>query len=230
MHLFRRMSPGELLLTLLAFLAASVSPLAFSMSATGAITMHTLGRMAILPALIGWVVLIAVAMAMGYRRLAASGRLAVIAGILATAAMEVVRITGFRLFDAMPGSLPMLIGVQLTDQFMDGPNLWSNFLGWGDHLWNGIGFAFIYIAVFGRARWWVGGVYALLIGTVFMLSPVMNIIGAGAFGQDYAPIKFPLTVYLAHIAYGLVLGWVAQRSPSTPANLFQDLVGSPKST
>lgn len=220
---------GEALATAIALLAASVSPLAFDYAATGATTLHILGIQAILPALLVWITLIFfVAPLMGWQRLVSAGRLAIVGGLLGVVVMEVVRVTGFRVFHAMPGSLPMLIGVLLTDRFMDGPNGLSNLLGWADHFWNGIGFAFIYFAVFGRQRWWLGGVYALVIGTIFMLGPVMNIIGAGAFGQDFAPVKFPLTVYGAHLVYGLALGWIGQRAASTPNNLFSDAFGWPR--
>ena len=225
MKLFKNISPAETLATSLALAVASVSPLAFDVSATGSVTLHELGQIAILPAVAIWLLLVASASAMKWRRLAGAGLLAIGAGILGTAAMEVVRITGFRVFDAMPGSMPMLIGVLLTDRFMEGPDLWSNLLGWGDHFWNGIGVAFIYVVLFGRMRWWVGVIYAFLIATVFMMGPVMNIIGAGHFGQEFAPVKFPLTVYGAHIAYGAVIGWLVQRSALAQGHLLCDLFG-----
>ena len=155
MKLFKNISPAETLATSLALAVASVSPLAFDVSATGSVTLHELGQIAILPAVAIWLLLVASASAMRWRRLAGVGLLAIGAGILGTAAMEVVRITGFRVFDAVPNSMPMLIGVLLTDRFMEGSDLWSNLLGCGDHFWNGIGFAFIYVALFGRMRWWV---------------------------------------------------------------------------
>lgn len=225
MHPFKHINPGEAVLTLVALIAASVSPLAFTWSATGAITLNVLGKVAIAPAVIVWLLVVVTAAVMGWKRLAWSGAIALVAGILGTAALEIVRATAFREFHAMPGSMPMLMGVLLTNRFMSGPDLFSNIIGWSDHAWNGIGFAFIYITLFGRMRWWMGTVYALGIATVFMLSPVMNIIGAGAFGQEFAPVLFPVTVYLAHIAYGSVVGWVTQRSNHAPADLLQDLCG-----
>lgn len=224
---FNKLSSSEALATAVALAAASVSPLAFDYSASGAMSLHTLGIEAILPALAVWIIVIAVAPLMGWRRLASAGQLAVIAGILGTAGLEAVRIIGFRFFQTMPGSMPMLMGVLLTNRFMDGPNWLSNLLGWGDHFWNGIGFAFIYMAVIGRQRWWAGVIYAFAIATVFMTGPVMNITGAGAFGQAFAPVKFPLTVYLAHLAFGLAVGWTAQRAASTPNNLLTDALGWP---
>lgn len=220
-----RISIGELIATAVALVAASVSPLAFDAAAGSAMSLHELGKFAVLPALLIWVALIIMAIVLGWRRLAAAGPIAIVAGIGGTAAMEVVRATGFRVFDAMPGSMPQLIGVLLADQFMQGPNLASNLLGWGDHIWNGIGFAFIYISLIGRGRWWLGVVYATIIATIFMLGPVMNIIGAGPFGQDFAPIMFPLTVYLAHVAYGTIFGLIVQHSRQAPGHLLQDAFG-----
>lgn len=219
------LSVGELVATGVALIAASVSPLAFDWSAGSAMSLHRLGEVAILPALGVWILVVAVAAGVGWRRLMTAGLLAVLAGVLATAALEFVRIVGFRLFDTMPGSMPMLMGVQLTDRFMQGPSIGSNLIGWGDHVWNGIGFAFIYIALFGRMRWWVGTAYALVIATIFMTGPVMTMMGAGVFGQDFAPIKFPFTVYLAHIAFGSVVGYVVQQSAHVPNHLLRDAFG-----
>ncbi|TAM07444.1 MAG: hypothetical protein EPN71_00045, partial [Rhodanobacter sp.] len=102
---------GEALATALALLAASVSPLAFDYAATGATTLHALGTQAILPALLVWAALIfLVAPMMGWQRLVSAGRLALMSGLLGVVVMEVVRITGFRVFHGMPGSMPMLIG------------------------------------------------------------------------------------------------------------------------
>lgn len=224
------LSTPEVLATVLALATAAVSPLAFAWSATGAVSFHTLGVYAVAPALVLWSIIAAGAGVGGWKRLASAAWLAIVAGVLGTAVMEVVRAIGFRVFQAMPGSLPMLIGVLLTDRFMEGPNWISNLIGWGDHFWNGVGFAFIYITLLGRQRWWMGVIYAMAIATVFMLSPVMDIIGAGYFGQNFAPLKFPLTVYLAHIAYGAAIGWVAQRSrsPSTRGNVLSDLFRWPR--
>ncbi|MDE2343691.1 MAG: hypothetical protein KGL63_09940 [Betaproteobacteria bacterium] len=227
MFKFHSLSLGEALASAVALIAASVSPLAFTYAATGATTMSVLAPRLILPAFLVWIALVLLAPWMGWRRLASAGRLALVGGVLGVIVMEVVRIIGFRVFHGMPGSLPMLIGVLITNRFMEGPDWLSNLLGWGDHFWNGIGFVFIYYAVFGRQRWWVGMVYALAIATVFMLSPVMNLLGVGVFGHEFAPVKFPMTVYLAHLVYGVVLGWVGQRAASTPNNLLSDLFGWP---
>ncbi|MDA3919423.1 MAG: hypothetical protein PF501_01880 [Salinisphaera sp.] len=58
-----------------------------------------------------------------------------------------------------------------------------------------------------------------------MTGPVMTMMGAGVFGQDFAPIKFPFTVYLAHIAFGSVVGYVVQQSAHVPNHLLRDAFG-----
>ncbi|WGE30998.1 hypothetical protein PHA77_18385 (plasmid) [Edwardsiella tarda] len=214
---------GELIATVLALLASVASPLSFSVSATGMVSFHWLAEVVMFPALLLWIGIAAISYLVKWGNLSRSMLLAFVAGIVGTISMEIVRIIGFRYFETMPGSLPMLIGVQLTDQFMNGPNLWSNLLGWSDHYWNGIGFAFIYIVLIGREHWWFGGIYALGIATIFMLSPVMDMIGVGKFGQLYAPLLFPITVYLAHLAWGVTLGILVQRAKSAPPPLYRSI-------
>ncbi len=125
-------------------------------------------------------------------------------GMVATAGLELVRIVGFRAFHAMPGSMPMLMGVLLTNRIMVGPDLASNLLGWADHVYNGVTFVLIYLLVFGRRQPWLAFPYALLVGTGFLVSPVPKALGAGFFGAALGA-KFAVTVYLAHILFGTVL-------------------------
>lgn len=191
----------ELIATLAALVASSIPSLSFVVAATGIVSMHTLGQEAILPAVILWISLVVVSHFLGWQNLYKDMVFTIFAGTASVVAMEIVRIIGFRVFHRMPGSLPMLLGVLLTNQFAQGPNWWSNIIGWGDHLFNGLSFVLIYLIIFGRQRWWVAIFYVIGIATIFMLSPVMNFLGAGIFGRDFAPIRFPLAVYAAHIAY-----------------------------
>ncbi|WIX32613.1 hypothetical protein QO259_17670 [Salinicola sp. JS01] len=222
------MSHGEAAAVFLAIMSASVSPLAFTISAGTNYSLDFLALYAVLPSVVVFFLLISISLSFNWRRLSYSLLWSIVAGVAGTLVMEVVRATGFRVFGGMPGSLPMLMGVLMTDRIMDGPNVLSNLIGWGDHFFNGIGFAALYLILLGRVRWWWGVLYALVIATVFMLSPVMNIIGAGYFGQDFAPVRFPLTVYMAHLVYGIVVGLVAWRAPSIPIGivpkLYQKLV------
>lgn len=192
--------------------AASVSPLIFPIAEAGYSDMNWLAIHALIPALAVLAVITAVAARLGWRSLVRAILTAVAAGIASTVGLEIVRIIGFRFFEAMPGSMPMLMGVLLTHSFMQGPSQFSNALGWADHFWNGASFALIYVLLLGRRPWWFGLIYAYIIATIFMMSPVVSAIGAGDFGQEFAPIGFPLTVYLAHTAFGLILGSLVARS------------------
>lgn len=209
-HLHIR-NPGELLATLFVLAAASVSPLIFVAASGGYASMPFLAIWGLLPALAVWVVIGVAARFMGWNRLMLGIRSGVLAGIVGTVALEIVRIIGFRVFNAMPGSMPELIGVLLTNRFMLGPDLYSNVLGWADHFLNGIGFATIFVLVFGRTRVWAAIPYALVIATIFMLSPATTSTGIGYFGVDFGP-GFAVTVYLAHIAFALAFGNVIARS------------------
>ena len=127
-----------------------------------------------------------------------------VSGIIATIALEIVRETGFRL-GFMPGSLPKLLGVLITDRFLEGPSLFSNLVGWAYHFWNGACFGMIYALLFGWARWWFAIIYGVVIGIIFMVSPVVTATGVGYFGLQFS-LGFPVTVTLAHLAFGAVLG------------------------
>jgi hypothetical protein len=202
-NFMKRMMP---ILALLA--AASVSPLIFPLAESGRSTMDVLAEFALLPsiAVIGavWVLL--------YRRddpIAKHVAVGLAAGSVATIALEAVRLPGFWL-GFMPGNLPRLMGVLLLNQFATGPTLASDVAGWAYHFWNGASFGIFYVLVFGTCRRWVGAVYGVLLGFGFMLSPVVSALGVGFLGLEFSK-GFPVTVTLAHAAFGTVLGWLAAR-------------------
>jgi len=104
----------------------------------------------------------------------------------------------------MPGDLPRLMGVLLTDRFMLGPSLGSDLLGYAYHFWNGASFGVIFALLFGRRTiLWAAG-YGTLIGLGFLASPAVKAMGVG-----FMAVQMPsmiVTVVVAHVAYGLVLG------------------------
>ncbi len=202
----------ELVATGIVLAAAGVSPLMFVAAAAGYGIMNFYAKFALLPAIFVVIAIAIIARIWHWDRLYRGILIATVAGPLATLGLEVVRIIGFRIFHAMPGSMPMLMGVLITNRFMLGPNLWSNLAGWADHiLVNGIGFALVYVLVFGRPRWWKAVPYAWAIATVFMLSPDMKMLGdIGYFGLAMGP-GFAITVYLAHTLFGLILGTIVAR-------------------
>ncbi|HKI44235.1 MAG TPA: hypothetical protein VKA08_02770 [Balneolales bacterium] len=141
-----------------------------------------------------------------------------VAGVIATVGLEIVRIFGFKM-GWMPGDMPKLLGVLITNRFMEGPSTWSNILGYTYHYWNGAAFGMIFVILLGRKPVWWGLIYALLIGTGFLLSPSVKAMGVGFMGTGL-PGMIEI-VYGAHIAFGLILGYLAHRWLKKPEWLLQ---------
>jgi len=185
--------------------AASVSPLIFPIAESGRSTMDVLAKLALLPA----AALLLITIGVLYRfddSLARASAVGLAAGTVATLALEAIRLPGFWL-GFMPGNLPRLMGVLLLNQFAAGPSLSSDVAGWAYHFWNGASFGLIYVLVFGTCRRWVGTVFGVLLGFGFMLSPVVSALGVGFLGLEFSK-GFPVTVTVAHAAFGLALGWL----------------------
>ncbi|HVJ07188.1 MAG TPA: hypothetical protein VM554_02285 [Acidisarcina sp.] len=186
--------------------AASVSPLIFPIAESGRSSMDILAKFALLPASL----LLLLTIGLLYRvdrSLARISALGLAAGAVATIALEAVRLPGFWL-GFMPGNLPRLMGVLLLDQFASGPSMKSDVAGWLYHFWNGASFGLIYVLAFGTCRRWLGAAFGVLLGFGFLLSPVVASLGVGFLGLEFSK-GFPVTVTLAHAAFGLALGWLA---------------------
>jgi hypothetical protein len=197
------------LLTILGLLgAASVSPLIFPMAEAGHSSMDVLAIGALLPAIAVTIMLIWLLHRFN-DFLAKQALVGLGAGAIATIGLEVIRIAGFRL-GFMPGNLPRLMGVLLLNQFATGPTLTSDITGWGYHFWNGASFGLIYVLLLGTCRRWVGALFGIFIGIGFMLSPVVSSLGVGFVGLGFSK-GFPVTVTLAHLAFGGILGWLTAR-------------------
>ncbi len=187
---------------------AAVGPNIFPVAQAGYSDLATLAKYGLLPS-IGALA----AVALGDRTLQPKLFRAIawgaLAGAVATVPLEVVRLTGFH-FGYMPGNLPKLMGVLLLNRFMLGPSVGSDVAGWSYHFWNGASFGIVYAVLFGTRRRWVGLLYGIAIGIGFMLSPVVTSLGVGRFGLQFS-YGFPVTVLLAHAAFGLALAWLAKR-------------------
>ena len=206
-----RPSAGELILSAAAVVIAGVSgAVLFAVAEGGYASFPSLATHVLFPAVVVLAALALAARTLGYRGVLAGLWTGGWIGAVATIALEIIRIIGFRVFHAMPGSMPMLMGVLLTNRVMQGPDILSNVVGWADHFWNGATFGMIYALLFGRVRPWAGPLYGFAVGTGFMVSPVPVALGAGFFGAGMDP-GFALTVYLAHAAFGLVIGVLACR-------------------
>lgn len=210
-----------LTLIALALLAASVAPLIFPAAEAGHGSLNASAIHLLLPAI--GVLLVITLLARKWEPVVARSIIwGALAGAIATIALEAIRIPGFYL-GTMPGQLPELMGVLLLNRFALGPSLASNIAGWAYHFWNGASFGIIYVLVIGSARRWAGLLYALAVGTGFMLSPVVIALGVGYFGLQFS-VWFSVTVYAAHIAFGLVLGFLAKRFlAGQPSPIFAEL-------
>ncbi len=207
---------GTLILTAITLALASVGPLIFPIAESGTSTLSALGLHWMVPAI---VLLAIIALASGRRQPLIRRSIAwgALAGLIATVGLECVRIPGFHL-GYMPGSMPKLMGVLLLNQFMTGPTLLSNIAGWAYHFWDGASYGIIYVLLIGTRRRWAAIPYAFAIGTIFMLSPVVRSMGIGYFGLQFS-VGFLVVVYLAHLVFGSILGWLSRRflqsQPST---------------
>ncbi len=203
------------LLTLIALALAGVAPNLFPLAQAGDAKLSTTGPWVLLPSAAALTLLFVIARARGHARLARRLAAGAAAGALATLGLEAVRITSFHL-GGMPGDMPRLMGVLLTDRFMVGPSPWSDVLGWAYHFWNGAVFGIVFALVLGRrpAGWTL--VYAQLIGLGFLAGPVPRSLGVGAFALGMPAMI--VTVVLAHLAYGALLGLLLRRFlPAAPA-------------
>lgn len=199
----------RLLLIVLLLASASVSPIIFPVAQAGWSSLDVLAKTALLPSIAVMALTIAVLFGSGDRQLARIAAASLAAGALATVALEAIRLPGF-LLGFMPGNLPRLMGVLLLNQFSSGPSMLSDIAGWIYHFWNGACFGLLYVLLLGTRRIWVAVVFGVLLGIGFLLSPVVSSLGVGFLGLNFSA-GFPVTVTLAHAAFGGVLGWLLVR-------------------
>jgi hypothetical protein len=196
------------LLSLVALAAVGVAPNIFPAAQAGLAKMSVLAAYLLIPSIVVLGAVLAIALFRGHPRLTNRVLVGLAAGVVATIGLEVVRTVSFRL-GGMPGDLPRLMGVLLTDRFMLGPSLASDVLGYAYHFWNGACFGIIFTVVLGRARvlWALG--YGTMIGLGFLASPAVKAMGVGFMGVDMPAMA--VTVVVAHLAYGLILGALVRR-------------------
>lgn len=196
---------------LLVLLLAAVGPNLFPIAQAGIANLSKMAVDYLIPSVVLILVLLVITYLLKFSLLKKQILTGIIAGIIGTIGLEIFRITAFKI-GWMPGDLPKLMGVLLLDQFALGPNTTSNFAGWAYHLWNGAAFGIIYSLLVGRGKLWIGMLYGFLLGIGFMLSPVVKSLGVGAFGFQFKEgYQFFIAVSLAHIVFGVVLGWLVYK-------------------
>jgi len=196
---------------LIALLLAGIAPILFPVAQAGIASLSNLAVQFLIPSAILVLILIILAYILGYKEAGKQILNGLLAGTIATIGLEIVRITGFKL-GGMPGDMPKLLGVLLLDQFAQGPDTWSNIAGWSYHFWNGAAFGIILSVLAGKGNIKVGILFGILVGIGFMVSPVTRALGIGMFGLEFKEgYQFLLTVTLAHIAFGFILGWILSK-------------------
>jgi len=213
----------QIFVLLAALALAGLAPLLFPIAQAGIASLSGMATTYLLPSAVLLLATIGVASITKAKPAARQIANGLVAGIIATVALEIIRITGFKL-GGMPGDMPKLLGVLLLDQFARGPDLGSNIAGWSYHFWNGAAFGIIYSILAGRGKIWTGILFGILVGIGFMVSPVTRALGIGAFGLEFKDgYQFLITVTLAHIAFGLVLGWIIQKRNRENDSIFKQL-------
>jgi len=208
-------------LSIITLIAAGVSPNLFVIAQAGYAQLNDLATNFLIPSLVIIIAVLITGYISGLRDLNSQIRNGILGGLAGTIGLEIVREAGFHL-GGMPGDMPKLLGVLLLNQFAKGPDTLSNIAGWSYHFWNGASFGIIYSILFGRGRKWSGILYALLIGVGFMVSPAVIAMGVGRFGSEFG-IGFPVTVILAHLAFGIILGRVVYKLNDENISMFSTL-------
>ena len=204
----KRILREEVILSGAVLLLAGLGPNLFPVAQAGIAKLSHLAWIILLPSILMLIATVMFATWRGHERL--TNRVVAGAGIglVATLGLEVVRATSFRL-GGMPGDMPRLLGVLLTDRFMTGPSLLSDVLGWSYHFWNGICFGVIFTVLLGHRSVLWAVVYGQLIGIGFLASPAVEALGIGFMG--FGMPAMPLTVAAAHLAFGVLLGVLTRR-------------------
>ncbi len=210
------------IVVLVLFLAA-IGPNLFPIAQAGIASLSKMAVDYLIPSIVLILLLLIVIHLLKFSLLKRQILTGIVAGIIGTVGLEIFRIIGFRI-GWMPGDLPKLMGVLLLDQFALGPNTTSNIAGWAYHFWNGAAFGIIFSLLIGRGKLWKGALYGFLIGIGFMLSPVVKSLGVGAFGFQFKDgYQFFIVVSVAHIAFGVVLGWLVYNMNNGVPNIITRL-------
>ncbi len=213
----------KLALVTIVLILSGIAPNLFAYAETGNATLSSLAIEYLIPSAALIFIITFLNFLMKFKDLNKQIYNGIIAGLIGTIGLEIIREIGFRL-GGMPGDLPKLMGVLLLDRFAQGPGFWSNVAGWAYHFWNGACFGIIFSLVLGNPKIGAGIAYGFFIGTGFMISPVTRTLGIGAFGFQFKNgYQFITTVTLAHIAFGAILGMIIYRMNTEQPNILKRL-------
>ncbi|WP_411031254.1 hypothetical protein [Spongiimicrobium sp. 3-5] len=140
--------------------------------------------------------------------------LGAVGGLLGTFGYDLIRIPIMLLGNRIFAPINMY-GMWLTDATAS--STFTDLVGWLYHFSNGITFGIMYALVMkGKNLWWAV-LYALLLETIFVVSPFGEL-----FGLTSKPMSL-FAAYLGHVAYGYPLGKMVQnyKGSMTTLNFFR---------
>ncbi len=207
----------EKILALFTLALVGLIPLAFPAGQAGLAKFSELALWILVPALSVFFGVVLIVKLRHHKQLFNRIVTGAIAGALATLALELVRQISFHQ-GWMPGDMPRLIGVLITDRFMLGPSLLSDFLGYAYHFVNGAAFGIIFSVTFGKRPIWASLAWGQFIGFGLLISPVVDSMGIGFMGIEMP--SMPITVVVAHLAWGLAFGIINARWTTGPGWIF----------
>jgi len=227
----------EAFLALLALIAGGVAPILMLLLSTGrALWVQGLKKMPeVITSVHGfasiylWAILLPSLVGLGLIALYSRGRYpqlynrlgaGLAAGAIATVFLDFFRMLGV-IHGWLPTDTPIFFGKMIL-----GPNASTAAvlpLGFLYHFLNGASFGLAYTLLFGRPRWYWGIAWGLFYELGMMTLPPMAPL-FGPFGIKTGGPGFFLITFVAHIAFGAVLGLLAERWVRWPGTIFA-LVG-----
>jgi hypothetical protein len=234
----------EIGLTILTVLLAGVAVNFFIFGSLGIIPFIEYRDMLLIPSVVA-IAIIAIYSHFKMRRLSNRLLTGLWTGAVATVALEAIRIPGYAILHWLPGddmimmpgaflnglaSSPMaLMEMMNTGAMMSMPQSMMISVmvsGAAYHFWNGATMGAMYTLFMGKAKWYYGVAWGFIINIGMMLAPWL-IMMMGPFGIKYmAGYNIFVVALAAHLAYGLILGVLAQRFVKERGMIFK-LGGQP---
>lgn len=213
----------KLVLALSALFTGAAVPISLLLTATGLTmlekpqdmlgqmaTLHRIGgayaRRLLLPALAvfgaTWL-----ASAFAFPALARRVWTGIVGGLLASLALDAVRLAGYRA-GWMPSDMPVMFGRIILGPMARKRQVLA--AGYAYHFLNGVDFGLFLSILIGPAHWLWGVIWAMVIAMGMAISPPVLMTGSGVGMLRKGP-KPMVTMMAAHLAMGTVLGLVNQR-------------------
>lgn len=204
-------SSGELVATALALVTAFIGPNTLVVALTpGMPEMPVLTKYALIPSVVLIIVVYFIAKNKKWIRLTNRIVTGIWIGAVSTGFLDLIRLPGFHL-GYMPGNMPRMFGVLITDNMAIGPTPSSDLIGSLYHYWVGACFGITLTLIGGKVKWWWGLIWGWIIEAGMMMTPPMVVaMDTGYFGVKFGPGLFVVS-FLAHTLMGVVFGLLAQK-------------------